>query len=140
MTEVLLTVAEVANRLKVNQQTVRNWLIRGELCEVRVGPRRVRIRESDLEAFLAGNRESPPQPEEAPGKVSIKRPAMSGTGSLSIEELAALDGCAELMFDWAARLNESSRLGRDLAEVAGRAKAMTRRLLDTQSWEADASA
>ncbi len=48
----LLTVLEVAERLKVNQQTVRNWLDRGDMRETRVGPRRIRVRESDLEAFL----------------------------------------------------------------------------------------
>ena len=48
----LLTVAEVAEYLKVNQQTVRNWLDRRELASVRVGSRRVRIRRSDLDEFL----------------------------------------------------------------------------------------
>jgi excisionase family DNA binding protein len=51
--EELLTVDEVAGLLKVNAQTVRNWLDRGELGHVRVGSRRVRIRQSDLDAFLA---------------------------------------------------------------------------------------
>jgi excisionase family DNA binding protein len=35
-----------------NPQTVRNWIDRGELPAVRVGQRRVRVRRSDLEAFL----------------------------------------------------------------------------------------
>jgi excisionase family DNA binding protein len=35
----LLTVAEVAQLFKVNQQTVRNWIDRGELPCVRVGRR-----------------------------------------------------------------------------------------------------
>jgi excisionase family DNA binding protein len=35
-----LTVAEVAELLKLNQQTVRNWIDRGELAAVRVGQRR----------------------------------------------------------------------------------------------------
>jgi excisionase family DNA binding protein len=39
----LLTVAETAQLFKLNQQTVRNWIDRGELPCVRVG-RRVRIR------------------------------------------------------------------------------------------------
>jgi excisionase family DNA binding protein len=38
--------------LKVNQQTVRNWVDRGELAAVRVGARRVRVRQSDLDTFL----------------------------------------------------------------------------------------
>ncbi len=46
-----LTVAEVADVLKLNQQTVRNWIDQGSLPAVRVG-RRVRIRRSDFERIL----------------------------------------------------------------------------------------
>jgi excisionase family DNA binding protein len=46
-------VAEIAELLKLNQQTVRNMIDRGELTAVRVGPRRVRVRQSDLDLFLA---------------------------------------------------------------------------------------
>jgi excisionase family DNA binding protein len=48
-----LTVADVANRLKLNQQTIYNWIDRGQLPAVRVGARRVRVRRSDLDAVLA---------------------------------------------------------------------------------------
>ena len=47
-----LTVAEVAATLKLNQQTVRNWIDQGSFPEVRIG-RRVRIRRSDFERILA---------------------------------------------------------------------------------------
>ena len=47
-----LTVAEVAEELKVNQMTVRNWIDTGELPAVRVGARRVRVRRSALASFL----------------------------------------------------------------------------------------
>jgi excisionase family DNA binding protein len=50
--ETYLTVAEVAQMLKLNQQTVRNWIDQGSLPAVRVG-RRVRIKRSDLEKILA---------------------------------------------------------------------------------------
>lgn len=49
--ETFLTVAEVAELLKVNQQTVRNWIDHGRLPAVRVG-RRVRIKRSDLDRIL----------------------------------------------------------------------------------------
>jgi excisionase family DNA binding protein len=49
--ETFLTVAEVAEWLKLNQQTVRNWIDQGSLPAVKVG-RRVRIKQSDLEAIL----------------------------------------------------------------------------------------
>ena len=47
-----LTVAEVAGILKLNQQTVRNWIDQGSLPALRVG-RRGRIRRSDFERVLA---------------------------------------------------------------------------------------
>src|ERR1700756_4693877 len=50
--EEFLTVAEVAATLKLNQQTVRNWIDQGSLPALRVG-RRVRIRRSDFERLLA---------------------------------------------------------------------------------------
>ncbi len=50
--ESFLTVAEVAELLKLNQQTVRNWIDQGSLPALRVG-RRVRIRRSDFDQVLA---------------------------------------------------------------------------------------
>jgi excisionase family DNA binding protein len=49
--ETFLTVAEVAEMLKLNPQTVRNWIDQGRMPALRVG-RRVRIRRSDLERVL----------------------------------------------------------------------------------------
>jgi len=49
--ETYLTVAEVAEMLKLNQQTVRNWIDQGSLPAFRVG-RRVRIKRSDLQRVL----------------------------------------------------------------------------------------
>ncbi len=50
-----LTVAEVAQRLKLNQETIRRWLrtrkLRGMLISDSAG---WRIRTSELERFLAG--------------------------------------------------------------------------------------
>ena len=54
----LLTVQEVAERLRVHPITVRRYIKFGGLQAVRIG-RSVRVRPSDLEAFL--------QPEIAPG-------------------------------------------------------------------------
>jgi excisionase family DNA binding protein len=58
------TVAEVAGILKLNQQTVRNWIDRGELPALRVG-RRVRILRSDFDSLIesaGGSRPAPPRP------------------------------------------------------------------------------
>lgn len=63
--ESYLTVAEVAETLKLNQQTVRNWIDQGSLPALRVG-RRVRIKRSDFERILdqsySGNSSSPERP------------------------------------------------------------------------------
>lgn len=47
-----LTVKEIADGLKLNPQTVRNWIDLGRLPAVRVG-RRVRVRRAELDRFLA---------------------------------------------------------------------------------------
>lgn len=52
MEDSFLTVAEVAELPKLNQQTVRNWIDRGELPAVRVGQRRVRAKRSDLDRLI----------------------------------------------------------------------------------------
>ena len=51
MPETYVTVAEVAATLKLNQQTVRNWIDAGTLPALRVG-RRVRIKRTDFERIL----------------------------------------------------------------------------------------
>ena len=63
--EEYLTVAEVAGNLKLNQQTVRNWIDRGELPALRVG-RRVRIKRSDYERYLSDGYNGGTPPERAP--------------------------------------------------------------------------
>jgi excisionase family DNA binding protein len=64
--EEFLTVAEVAATLKLNQQTVRNWIDQGSLPALRVG-RRVRIKRSDFERILeesySPGRTPEPEPE-----------------------------------------------------------------------------
>ena len=65
-----MTVAAVAEQLKLNPQTVRNWIQRDLLPAVRVGPRRVRVRQSDLDQFLklstdrVDERQAPDAPPE----------------------------------------------------------------------------
>ena len=50
-----LTVAEIASRLKVHQQTVRRWLRIGQLPGRALGRKAGwRVRERDLDAFMRG--------------------------------------------------------------------------------------
>jgi excisionase family DNA binding protein len=59
--ESFLPVAEVAEMLRLNQQTVRNWIDAGSLPALRVG-RRVRIKRSDLERILEDGYRGTPLP------------------------------------------------------------------------------
>jgi excisionase family DNA binding protein len=54
MTEKLLTVETVAERLHVHPETVRRWLRKGEIEGIRLGKSRLgwRIRASELDRFL----------------------------------------------------------------------------------------
>jgi excisionase family DNA binding protein len=67
--EELLTVAEIADYLKLNPQTVRNWIDAGTLPALHVG-RRVRIRRSAFDALIAAG-EQPPAGDELAGKPDI---------------------------------------------------------------------
>ena len=70
--EEFLTVAEVATLLKLNQQTIRNWIDDQKLPAVRIG-RRVRVLRSDLERLIedgyrpgaASNQSAPPPTAES---------------------------------------------------------------------------
>ncbi len=53
-----MTVADVAALLKLNQQTVRNWIDAGTMPAVRIG-RRVRIKRSDFDAVVEANYSGP---------------------------------------------------------------------------------
>jgi excisionase family DNA binding protein len=61
-----LTVAEVAETLKLNQQTVRNWIDQGSLPALRIG-RRVRIRRSDFERLIEAGATHPGSTGAQPG-------------------------------------------------------------------------
>ena len=68
MPDEFLTVAEIAETLKLNQQTIRNWIDAGELPAVRLGRRRVRVRQSDLDAFIAAGSTGRPDAESLPAE------------------------------------------------------------------------
>jgi excisionase family DNA binding protein len=60
-----LTVAQIAEQFKVNQQTVRNWISDGELEAHWLG-RRVRILRSEVDRFVeAGRSSTRPRPRYA---------------------------------------------------------------------------
>lgn len=85
--ETFLTVAEVAATLKLNQQTVRNWIDAGTLPALRVG-RRVRIKQSDFDRILEQSYSGPP-PQPA-GDASAAD-AFWGGGSVGLAEAHPAD-------------------------------------------------
>ena len=74
MNERLLTVREVAERLRSSPETVRRWLRQGKLQGFRPGGTRLgyRISERELEQFLrqSGGKENLPT-DEGPGRAPI---------------------------------------------------------------------
>ncbi len=56
-----LTVAEIAEELRVNPATVRLWVSKGALPATRAGQRKLLIRRSDLDRMLEAIRSEPPQ-------------------------------------------------------------------------------
>jgi len=70
-----LTVAEIANELRVNPATVRLWVSKGTLPAKRAGQRKLLIRRSDLDHMLEVARGDPPvtgyqpRPRDAQGQM-----------------------------------------------------------------------
>ena len=48
----LVTIAEAAAHLRLNEITIRRWLKAGKIQCFRLGPRSIRISASDLERYL----------------------------------------------------------------------------------------
>ena len=89
--ETYLTVAEVAETLKLNQQTVRNWIDQGSLPALRVG-RRVRIKRSDFERILEESYSAGTAPPS--GRASPSADAFWGGEPVGVAEPAPGDASA----------------------------------------------
>jgi excisionase family DNA binding protein len=120
--EYYLTVAEVAELLRLNQQTVRNWIDQGSLPALRVG-RRVRIKRSDLdriltEGYSAGSQGGAPDP--GPSAEDFW-----GGEPVGVAEVAEAGGVAEVAVgvtaDGAIRAVDGLDPVRDDAEPAAQA-------------------
>jgi excisionase family DNA binding protein len=97
-----LTADEVAGLLKMNQQTIRNYIDPGVLPAVRIGERRVRIRRSVLEVIAAGEtgglrevataEEPQAAAPDAPGMTGLPADERERLAAALAESTAALDG------------------------------------------------
>ncbi len=70
------TAEEVAELLKLNQQTIRNMIDRGEMGHVRVGQKRASGRRCS-DAFLAAGESSAQLADANPGRQSAKPQVLS---------------------------------------------------------------
>jgi len=87
MADEVLTVAQVAKRLKVHPETVRRWIRRGLLRAFKVGARQWRIREADL--LMQPARPTPEELErrtKAVDRILALREELRGRG-ISVQEL-----------------------------------------------------
>jgi excisionase family DNA binding protein len=109
----ILTAAEIAELLKLNQQTVRNMIDRSDLRAVRVRSRRVRVRRSDLHSFLGAGTSPNPGIDK-----QLERPSellnAAGRGDAR-ERISALTDLAVAVEALAARMEAG--LGADAGKV-----------------------
>jgi excisionase family DNA binding protein len=75
--EELLTVAEIAGALKMNQQTIRNRIESGYLPAIRIG-RGVRVKQSDFDALLEANYTGSKQPPAGVWSGDVPAPVAPG--------------------------------------------------------------
>ena len=75
--EELLTVAEIAASLKMNQQTIRNWIDSRYFPAIRIG-RAVRVKQSDFDAPLEANYTGNQQPPAGVWGGDVPAPVASG--------------------------------------------------------------
>jgi excisionase family DNA binding protein len=81
--------------------TVRNWISRGELAAFRAGSRRVRVRQADLDAFLA--RSPAAGPTGPPRNTAGKRSSIvvyRGIESPALQRKAGPFASRKLALEW----------------------------------------
>lgn len=84
-----LTLAEIADELRVNPATVRQWVTKGQLKASRAGVRKWIVRRSEMERMLAAT--SPPAEVAAPiDEANERRPSGPGSGSPDANSAIAL--------------------------------------------------
>jgi len=101
----LLTVEDVARVLKMNGQTIRNYIDAGTLPAVRVGGRRVRIRQSALEDFLAAGAAAAP-PRQTPPLGDLANAVAESTAALNGQDRAEVARALNALADAARKLAE----------------------------------
>jgi excisionase family DNA binding protein len=94
-TDPWLTLAEIAEELRVNPATVRQWVTRGQLHASRAGVRKWIVRRSELERMLAATRpaaDASSRVEQHPDEPRSERPAAPATDANSAIALYQIAG------------------------------------------------
>ena len=117
-----LTVNEIAEHLKLNQQTLRNWIDQGSLPAVRIG-RRVRIRRADLDRILAQGMTGPVEPQPsavapADSQEQLERALERARRLLGQEMMARRVELEEALQDLSDAVAETLRLSSDESSPA----------------------
>jgi excisionase family DNA binding protein len=101
-----LTLAEIADELRLRPVTIRSWIAKGRLPATRAGQRKWLVRRSDLEALLAADAGGPPPewhahdlPDEALREAAADHAAREGLDHE--RELAVSD------YEWDVALEQS---------------------------------
>ena len=77
MSKGLITKQQAAEQLCVSVRTLEGLIARGQLPAYKIGPKLVRLRPEDIEAYLAGHLAAPEQPKPATtGRVCRYVPGM----------------------------------------------------------------
>ena len=112
-----LTLAEIAEELRVNPATVRLWVSRGRLKATRAGQRKLLVRRSELDRMLASTASSEPEPAKprvpAPLRPVFSRALMGQVARAQVEPdriRAAIKAMqeAEAVFDTAVEASNNA--------------------------------
>lgn len=153
-----LTLAEIAEELRMSPATIRSWISKGTLRAMRAGQRKWLVRRSELDRMLRGedfeDTPSPPPDPSEPGRrprqrrfpATISAPGARPWTSTADEEIDREEWLALAEWEWQAAL-EASRMAppdawfvgrlQHVAEAAAR-KAAALELFDpgeTMRWE-----
>jgi excisionase family DNA binding protein len=112
-----LTLAEIAEEMRVNPATVRLWVSRGRLKATRAGQRKLLVRRSELDRMLASTASSEPEPAQprvpAPLRPVFSRALMGQVARAKVEPdriRAAIKAMqeAEAVFDTAVEASNNA--------------------------------
>jgi len=131
-----LTLAEIADELRLSPVTIRSWIAKGRLRAMRAGQRKWLVRRSDLDAMLAdtdGGSSAHPTPEaDADTYPDHLLREMVATAS-AYEQADREQTLAMAAYDWDVALDQSR-----MAPPDGRFTSRTRHIAQAASWRAAA--